>query len=359
MTTEWRRRSLAAAVARCIACDAAACGCCARALLVRRQPAAAGPLRVRKIGQSWFAHVSAFVHHSGHIWSLAMGVGFACQAGNAPHRTIIDTCIDYTPDPGLEDAMNECRNMFDVRVRAMRAVEADRMLPKYDRLGMARIAWLFHVSERILHEWRDAYRKGAIGALQSRPGNRGQPQKADRAAREEAEDAGPARSARADAARNAGRPRSPGMRGGRGRRGGECPARRPNDRGGPGSRSRTARRARRASAARPAPRRRQGRGGTPAAPQPPSAGAREALRCTADGRGTTTGSSRASRAGARMLRAPKAAAARRPSYEGLPASAAAPPHSLPPQEFGREAEDVGKALEGRPPSGHSGAKKIL
>lgn len=127
------------------------------------------------------------------------------KAGSAPHRTIIDTYIkEYTPHPELEDAMNECRNMFDAKVRAMQAVESDRMLPKCCRLGMARIAWLFHVSERILYEWWDAYKKGGIGALQSRPGNRGRLRKADRASSEETGDAGPVRSARADAARNAG-----------------------------------------------------------------------------------------------------------------------------------------------------------
>lgn len=58
------------------------------------------------------------------------------------------------------------------RVRAIRLVKADRTLPKYKRLGMRRIAWIFRVTQRTLSNWWALYKGGGLDALRDpvRPG---------------------------------------------------------------------------------------------------------------------------------------------------------------------------------------------
>ena len=63
--------------------------------------------------------------------------------------------------------------MFGLGVSAVRLIEADRTMPKYHRLGMARIAWIMGVSLRSTYNWWDAYKKGGASALRNnmwRPG---------------------------------------------------------------------------------------------------------------------------------------------------------------------------------------------
>ena len=47
---------------------------------------------------------------------------------------------------------DRCLDLLAVKARAMQAAAADRMRPKYDRLGMKLLAWLFHVSERTMYD---------------------------------------------------------------------------------------------------------------------------------------------------------------------------------------------------------------
>ena len=69
-------------------------------------------------------------------------------------------------DPGLQSAMDDrCLDLLAVKARAVQAVVADRKRPKYDRLGMKRVAWLFHASERTMCDRWAAYQEGGAGAL--------------------------------------------------------------------------------------------------------------------------------------------------------------------------------------------------
>lgn len=116
--------------------------------------------------------------------------------GGPPHGAVIDALIrEYRPGTELLNALNERRAMFGVRVRAVRAVEADRTRPKHERLGMKRIAWLLYVDEQTLRDWWAAYEKGGVGALRSRAGSRWLAAESGSGAPAEAMDTSPARSA--------------------------------------------------------------------------------------------------------------------------------------------------------------------
>lgn len=87
--------------------------------------------------------------------------------GGPSHLAVIDELMKAAPDPGLQGAIDERKNMFDVRVRAVDDVRRDRMPPKYQRLGMKRIAWMSRVSLNTMYEWWGAYKEGGIDALRS------------------------------------------------------------------------------------------------------------------------------------------------------------------------------------------------
>ena len=76
------------------------------------------------------------------------------------------------------------------------------MRPKYDRLGMKRLAWLFHVSERTMYDWWAAYQEGGADALRRHTENLGQKPKVSREVLEETRDRLLARNAQAEAAKN-------------------------------------------------------------------------------------------------------------------------------------------------------------
>ena len=121
--------------------------------------------------------------------------------GGPAHAAVIDTLIKtYRPGTKLQGALDERGDMFDVKVRAVSVVRADRTLPEYERLGMRRIAWLFHVTEKTLCEWWAAYEGGGVDALRGGAGGGGR--KAGAGGGTSAK-AGSARKARAAAGRNA------------------------------------------------------------------------------------------------------------------------------------------------------------
>ena len=72
------------------------------------------------------------------------------KAGGPSQRDIIDRCMrEYRPKADLQEAMDSREyEIFDLRVSTVRLIEADRVMPKYHRLGMARIAWIMGVSLR-------------------------------------------------------------------------------------------------------------------------------------------------------------------------------------------------------------------
>ena len=117
---------------------------------------------------------------------------------------IIDTYIkEFQPDAELLAALVETgHDVFGVKLRAIKAIAADRSLPKYKRLGMRRIAWLQHVSVRTLYAWWAAYKKGGVDALRRSTENLGRPPKVGMATLEETRDKLLARNAQAEAARN-------------------------------------------------------------------------------------------------------------------------------------------------------------
>lgn len=124
--------------------------------------------------------------------------------GGPAHAAVIDALIKtYRPGARLQGALDERGDMFDVRVRAVSVVSADRTLPKYERLGMRRIAWLFHVTVNTLYEWCAAYESGGVDALRSSEGNRGREARVGAEVLAEARDALLARNAQAAAAGNA------------------------------------------------------------------------------------------------------------------------------------------------------------
>lgn len=122
--------------------------------------------------------------------------------GGPSQLAVIDTLMELEPDPELNAAMEQRKAMFDVRVRAVDIVRRDRMLPKYQRLGMRRIAQMEHVTEKTLYEWWAAYERGGVDALQSRPGDRGRKPDVSRETLVEARDALLARNPQAEAAKN-------------------------------------------------------------------------------------------------------------------------------------------------------------
>ena len=108
----------------------------------------------------------------------------------------------YRASPDLQEALaDRPYEMYEVRKLAVRLVEADRTLPKYHRLGMARIAWIANVSERSLYEWWDAYEEKGIPGLRNNMEGRGRPRKADRKEIEAARDRFLARNAQAEVAK--------------------------------------------------------------------------------------------------------------------------------------------------------------
>lgn len=123
--------------------------------------------------------------------------------GGPAHAAVIDALIEIEPAADLQDAMDERGDMFDVKVRAVSVVRADRTLPKYKRLGMGRIAWVFRVSERELCEWWAAYEGGGVDALRSSEVNRGREARVGAEVLAEARDALLARNAQAAAAGSA------------------------------------------------------------------------------------------------------------------------------------------------------------
>ena len=97
------------------------------------------------------------------------------KPGGPTQRDIIDRCMqEYRPKADLQEALDSREyEIFDLRIAAVRLIEADRTLPKYRRLGMERIAWIMGVSLRSAYNWWDAYKKGGPEALRNdmwRPG---------------------------------------------------------------------------------------------------------------------------------------------------------------------------------------------
>ena len=125
------------------------------------------------------------------------------KASVSSHAAIIDGYIECPLDPGLQSVMDDkCLDLLAVKARAVQAVVADRKRPEYDRLGMKRLAWLFHVSERTMYEWWAAYQEGGADALRRHTENLGRKPKVSREALEETRDKLLARNAQAEAARN-------------------------------------------------------------------------------------------------------------------------------------------------------------
>ena len=135
------------------------------------------------------------------------------KAGSSsPERAIIDTCIEECqPDAEILAALDdEGQDTLVVKVLAIRAVAADRQQPKHRRLGMERIAWFYHVPERTLSAWWDAYQKGGVDALQRPAENLDRVPKVGRAAPEEARGRRLARNARAKAGKGIGKAKKSG-----------------------------------------------------------------------------------------------------------------------------------------------------
>ena len=133
------------------------------------------------------------------------------KAGSSPSDNVIDTYIkEYRPDAELLAVLDSTAQDPLVKVLAIRAVAADRQQPKHRRLGMERIAWFYHVSERTLCAWWDAYQKGGVGALQRPAENLGRVPKVGRAAPGEARGRPLARNARAKAGKGIGKAKKSG-----------------------------------------------------------------------------------------------------------------------------------------------------
>ena len=125
------------------------------------------------------------------------------KAGGSSDCAIIDAYIEFRPDTKLLDVLdNAGQDPLVVKTLALRAVAADRSLPKYRRLGMKRIAWLYNISVRVLYRWWGAYQKGGIDALMRPTENLGRPPKVSKVTLEEARDRLLARNAQAEAAKN-------------------------------------------------------------------------------------------------------------------------------------------------------------
>ena len=63
------------------------------------------------------------------------------KASVSSHAAIIDRYVECPLDPGLQSVMDDrCLDLLAVKARAMQVVVADRRSPKYDRLGMKRLA---------------------------------------------------------------------------------------------------------------------------------------------------------------------------------------------------------------------------
>ena len=135
------------------------------------------------------------------------------KAGSSStERAIIDTYIEECqPNAEIQAALDdEGQDSLVVKMLAMRAVAADRQRPKHKRLGMKRVAWFYHVSERTLSAWWDAYQKGGVDALQRPAKNLGRAPKVGRATLKEAGGRPPARNARAKAGKSIGKTKKPG-----------------------------------------------------------------------------------------------------------------------------------------------------
>ena len=245
---------------------------------------------------------------------------------------------------------DRCLDLLAVKARAVQAVAADRMRPKYDRLGMKRLAWLFHVSERTMYDWWAAYQEGGADALRRHTENLGQKPKVSREVLEEARDRLLARSAQAEAARNiedakedrdARKAEGAGAaaRGGGGKEEGAEDA---GAAGAAGSAECIASLI--AAGLAPAGERRAGRDG---APRPGRRGRRQRRlppRCGCRGERTTPGGRKRKDCGCEPGRQCRCACREPlappppgpPRARGCPAPAAAPPRSLTPEEFGAE-----------------------
>jgi len=97
------------------------------------------------------------------------------KPGGPPQRDLLDRYRhEHRPTKGIQEAMDSREyDIFDIRVLVVRLVEADRATPKYHRLGMETIAWIYGVSLRSAYNWWAAYKKGGVDALRNdmwRPG---------------------------------------------------------------------------------------------------------------------------------------------------------------------------------------------
>ena len=89
------------------------------------------------------------------------------KAGSSPLGcVVIDAYIrEYRPAAEILDVLdNAGQDPLLAKTLAIRAVAADRGRPKYRRLGMERIAWLYNASERTLCRWWAAYQEGGVDA---------------------------------------------------------------------------------------------------------------------------------------------------------------------------------------------------
>ena len=133
------------------------------------------------------------------------------KAGSSPSDNVIDTYIkEYRPDAELLAVLDSTAQDPLVKVLAIRAIAADRQQPKHRRLGMERIAWFYHASERTLCAWWDAYQKGGVDALQRPAENLGRVPKVGRAAPGKARGRRLARNARAKAGKGIGKAKKSG-----------------------------------------------------------------------------------------------------------------------------------------------------
>ena len=135
------------------------------------------------------------------------------KAGSSStERAIIDAYIkEYQPDAEILAVLDdEGQDSPVVKMLAMRAVAADRQRPKHKRLGMKRIGWFYHVSERTLSAWWGAYQKGGVDALQRPTENLGRAPKVGRAPLKEAGGRLPARNARTRAGKSIGKAKKSG-----------------------------------------------------------------------------------------------------------------------------------------------------
>ena len=99
------------------------------------------------------------------------------KPGGPPQRDLLDRYMqEYRPKEGIQEAIKSREyEIFDIGVLVVRLVEADKATPKYRRLGMERIAWIYGVSLRSVYNWWAAYKKGGVDALRNdmwRPGPR-------------------------------------------------------------------------------------------------------------------------------------------------------------------------------------------